>query len=184
MFGIVCFQRINRLYFISYSYQLYFIIISGLGTKEGRQHLTMKTFRAFRYVYKHYFDDFDWFMRTDDDSYVIMENLRYFLSQQDTHKAIHFGKKFKAVVKKGFVPTGPGCIFSKEALKRFSSSEAVKICPEADLGPDDVNIGRCFERLRKHGLCYKFKKINFCYQLDIEYRTLCKNANALLLKFH
>ena len=110
----------------------------------------MKTFRAFRYVYKHYFDDFDWFMRTDDDSYVIMENLRYFLSMQDTNKAVHFGHKFKVIVRSGYFAGGPGVIFSKEALKRFSSSEGVKLCPEADKGVDDVNIGLCMEHLREH----------------------------------
>ena len=129
---------------------LFCICIPGLGTEEGREYLTVKTFRAFRYVYKHYFDDFDWFMRTDDDSYVIMENLRYFLSMQDTNKAVHFGHKFKVIVRSGYFAGGPGVIFSKEALKRFSSAEGVKLCPEADKGVDDVNIGLCMEHLREH----------------------------------
>ena len=109
----------------------------------------MKTFRAFRYVYKHHFDDFDWFMRTDDDSYVIMENLRYFLSAQDTNKAVHFGHKFKAVVRSGYFAGGPGVILSREALRRFSTTEGIKLCPESHYGFDDVNIGRCMEKIRE-----------------------------------
>ena len=88
-------------------------------------------------------------MRTDDDSYVIMENLRYFLSGQDTNKAIHFGHKFKVIVKSGYFAGGPGVVFSKEALKRFSSPEGIELCPEDNKGIDDVNIGYCMEKLRE-----------------------------------
>ena len=50
---------------------------------------------AFDYVYQHYYNDFEWFMKADDDTYVIMENLRYFLSNEDTNEPIYFGHWFK-----------------------------------------------------------------------------------------
>ena len=43
----------------------------GLNISEGREHLTGKTMQAFRYVYENYFDKADWFMKADDDTYVI-----------------------------------------------------------------------------------------------------------------
>ena len=52
------------------------------GTYEDRSQLNKKTLAAFQHVHEHYGQDYDWYMRTDDDAYVIMENLRYFLSEQ------------------------------------------------------------------------------------------------------
>ena len=124
------------------------LYVSGLNTKEGREFLTEKTFKAFRYVYKHYFNDYDWFMRVDDDGYVIMENLRYFLSGQDTKSPIYFGHKFKVIVKQGFFSGGPGIVLSKEALHRFSTKGLEVCCNETNRAYiDDVNIGFCMETL-------------------------------------
>ena len=107
-------------------------------------------FKAFRYVYEHYFNDYDWFMRVDDDGFVIMENLRYFLSGQDTKSPIYFGHKFKAIVKQGYFAGGPGIVLSKEALHRFSTKGLEVCCNEANQKfLDDVNIGFCMETLGK-----------------------------------
>ena len=124
-------------------------LFSGLGLKEeGRKYLTIKTIRPFRYVYKHFFNDYDWFLKADDDSYVIMENLLYFLSSQDTNKPIYFGHKFKTYIKSGYFSGGPGIVLSKEALRRLGHA-GLDVCPEPVVAAGDLSLGRCMEKLSK-----------------------------------
>jgi len=48
----------------------------GLDVQEGHSNLYEKTKEAFKYLWKHHIQDADWFMKADDDTYVIVENLR------------------------------------------------------------------------------------------------------------
>ena len=59
--------------------------------EEGHDKLWPKTQKAFQYVWKHHRHDADWFLKADDDTYVLTENLRSFLSRHDPNEPRYFG---------------------------------------------------------------------------------------------
>jgi hypothetical protein len=66
--------------------------------KSSYGNLTQKTSLAFQFAYQNYFHDFDWFVKADDDTYIIVENLREFLRKQDPSQPVTFGYNFKVII--------------------------------------------------------------------------------------
>ena len=137
-------RRCNKVLFVSDEDNATFPVIN-FGTGKGREHLTARTMRAFDYIYEHHIDDADWFLKADDDTYVILENLRHLLSKYSPNDPIYFGYPFNTLVRQGYFSGGAGYVLSREALKRFGNRDS-KLCAE-DGGGEDVELGRCMERL-------------------------------------
>ena len=55
---------------------------------SGYWRLTLKTTLAFHYAYEHFLNDYDWFVKADDDTYLFIENLRLFLQTKNTSEPI------------------------------------------------------------------------------------------------
>ncbi|CAH0564897.1 unnamed protein product [Brassicogethes aeneus] len=118
----------------------------GLPVKDGRDNLWAKTKEAFKYLHNNnYTDKYDWFLKADDDTYVIVENLRLLLEPYSPNTPIYFGLKFKPYVKQGYMSGGAGYVLSKESVRRFVL-EAIpnkKLCKQSNSGAEDVEIGKC-----------------------------------------
>ncbi|XP_052796637.1 glycoprotein-N-acetylgalactosamine 3-beta-galactosyltransferase 1-like [Mya arenaria] len=139
-------HRCNKLIFISSVTNDSFPTV-GIDVPEGREHLTGKTMKAFQYVFDHHFDDADWFMKADDDTYTILENLRYFLLDQNKDSPIYFGHHFKTLVKQGYFSGGAGYVLSKEALRRFGAHGTNASMCRQDGGAEDAEFGKCMQNL-------------------------------------
>uniref|UniRef100_A0A8C2I8F2 N-acetylgalactosaminide beta-1,3-galactosyltransferase n=1 Tax=Cyprinus carpio TaxID=7962 RepID=A0A8C2I8F2_CYPCA len=118
----------------------------GLNTKEGRDQLYWKTIRAFHYVMEKHGDEADWFLKADDDTYVVVDNLRWILANHSPEDPLYFGRRFKPYVKQGYMSGGAGYVLSKEALRRFVEGFRTKVCTHTS-SVEDLALGQCMEKI-------------------------------------
>lgn len=121
----------------------------ALDVPEGREHLTAKTMKAFSVAYDKYHEKVDWYLKADDDTYIIMENLRHLLSKYDSNRPIYLGHKSTDFLKKGYNSGGAGYLLSKEAMKTMmEKADAFPKSCHIERGVEDFDIGRCLETFR------------------------------------
>ncbi|XP_002155616.4 glycoprotein-N-acetylgalactosamine 3-beta-galactosyltransferase 1 [Hydra vulgaris] len=133
-------KHCNLLVFMSSVEDKTFPVV-GLNVPEGRENLWLKTRAAWKYVYDKHYNDADWFIKADDDSFIIVENLRYFVSRYNTSDPHYFGRHF--VPYGGYNSGGAGYIFSKETLKRFNQILKNPHLCKLKSGAEDVEVGIC-----------------------------------------
>lgn len=137
--------------------------------EPGYMHLTQKTTLAFLFAFQNYVNEFDWFIKTDDDTYLLVDHLRDFLSTQNTSAPVTFGYNFRVIVEmrlssvdcmsiiafllqvlvpEGYHSGGASYVLSRESLRRFSQAHlsGSSFCRK-DGGAEDVEIARCLRGL-------------------------------------
>ena len=82
-----------------------------------------KAFAVMQYMYKHYVDDYDWFIRADDDFYLRGKKLTELLNMMDAGELISLGRagegreqdsgRLKLLKHEKYCMGGPGMIFSR-----------------------------------------------------------------------
>ena len=118
-----------------------------IDTEEKYLGIWAKTKEGFRRTYEEFYDKIDWVMKADDDTYVVLENLRYLLSSYNKSEPIWFGCEFKVIVKDGYMSGGAGYVLSKESLKRFATESLTdpSKCKQQANGMEDVEMGNCLK---------------------------------------
>ncbi|CAH8441058.1 unnamed protein product [Dicrocoelium dendriticum] len=115
-----------------------------LKQPEGRKHLWSKMRIILNYV-SQFADDYDFFLKADDDTFVIMENLRAALRLFNPEQLLMFGYPFKHIIPQGHLSGGAGYVISRGLLKELVNNVIDKhpACPTYDEDMEDVKISMC-----------------------------------------
>ncbi|XP_052250389.1 glycoprotein-N-acetylgalactosamine 3-beta-galactosyltransferase 1-like [Dreissena polymorpha] len=116
-----------------------------LPVHEGRSHLTAKIRLALFIAYNTFGDAFDWILKADDDTYVIMENLRHLLAKEDPTQPVYMGFQMKPHNARGYMSGGAGYVISSRALHDLVTTGFQSDACAKDGPNEDVDIGKCLE---------------------------------------
>lgn len=53
--------------------------------------LTDKVYLTFKYLYSRYGDQYDWYLKADDDTFIFVDHMREFLSDKNASQPVTFG---------------------------------------------------------------------------------------------
>ena len=117
---------------------------------EEYSNMWQKVRSMWRFVAKHYLDDFDWFFIGGEDLYVLPQNLRDYLKERpDPHEVPQFlGRRFRSKVQKVlFNSGGAGYTLSRAALRGYDAHFNDPRCnPTLHTPPEDVQIAKCLAK--------------------------------------
>ncbi|XP_068911727.1 chondroitin sulfate synthase 1 isoform X2 [Tenebrio molitor] len=136
----------------SYSEDVPLVALPGVDDTYPPQ---KKSFMMLKHMYDHYIDQYEWFLRADDDVYVRTDRLEELLRSIDSKKPWFIGQTGRGNTEEfgmlslesdeNFCMGGPGVIFSRETLKRMAPY--VDEClANLYTTHEDVELGRCVRR--------------------------------------
>lgn len=123
---------------------------------ESYDNMWQKVRSIWRFVGKHYADDFDYFFLGGDDLFVLPHNLRSYLATVGSPDELRFlGRRFKGYGQNNYFNSGgAGYTLSRGTLKLFVSKglDNPKCGPAAETSMEDVMIAQCLRRAFDIGL--------------------------------
>ena len=114
-----------------------------------------KAFKMLEYVYQNFVDNYEWFIRADDDVYLRTNKLRSYLLRLDSSDDLVIGQpgtgKKEEIGKLGlgkednFCLGGPGIMMTSSVLRNVGPNIVVCLNTTASYH-EDVEIGRCLRQ--------------------------------------
>ena len=94
--------------------------IVGLNVTGGRRHIATKSKAAWTYIYNNHLLDAEYFVKADPDTFLVVENLKYYLQHHDPDKCEFFGHTFhlpgyELLYNSG----GPGQVLSRQSVRKL-----------------------------------------------------------------
>jgi len=91
--------------------------------------------------------NFDWFLKVDAKTFVIVENLRYFVSSFDPSFPFYFGHTMSDAWKMYYNSAEAGIVMSRGALLQLQKALSEGLCPEDGSSSSDVELGKCLAKV-------------------------------------
>ncbi|PAV57316.1 hypothetical protein WR25_13719 [Diploscapter pachys] len=110
--------------------------------------LFWKTRLALYFLYNNVSSEFDWYFKADDDTYVIVENLRRYLSKFDPNEPHFIGYRLRRrMPENGYNAGGSGYVLSRAAMRMFATQlfHDKELCPYHEW--EDYAVARCLSSL-------------------------------------
>ena len=116
--------------------------------EDTYKNLTDKILLSFQDVYENH-NDYDWYLKADDDTFIFMDNLHDFLKDKNRNLPVTYGHNFKVKIEGGFQSGGAGYLVSNEAFKRISLSlkKDKDFCSKKS-GIEDIEVRLCLKKLK------------------------------------
>lgn len=123
-----------------------------IGGPEDRGRLWNKSREAWSYVYRHEVDNYDWFLKADDDTYIVWENLMAFVKSKNPDEPRYFGRQFNAT-RGEYYGGGSGILLSRGALRKVgmaADKDYWATWSTKKIGPEDLQTGQAMSRVGIH----------------------------------
>lgn len=123
----------------------------NVNIPDDRRKLIFKMQKVYQVVYDKYLNDFDFLLKADDDTYVIVENLKFLLWHYDANKPGYLGYHFNKFVNSGYMSGGAGYVISNRGLRHLITRGyrngvcEIKQRQEDPENSEDIETGRCLE---------------------------------------
>ena len=79
-----------------------------IDVTESYDNMANKVFEIIRKAYDSYFDDYNWFLLADDDTFIFVDHLYKFISTRSSEDFLTYGYNFKVTVPGGYHSGGAG----------------------------------------------------------------------------
>lgn len=120
--------------------------ILKVNFEEKYTNLTAKVLEALKYVHKNALGEFDWLLKADDDTYVIMENLKSFLANRCSNDNHTYGFNFNNG--ELYHSGGGGYLVSRETVRALGNAleSNASFCSMSQ-GYEDLEVAGCLHKL-------------------------------------
>ncbi|KAJ8252355.1 hypothetical protein COCON_G00216670 [Conger conger] len=132
-----------------------------------------KSFMMLKYMHDHYLDQYEWFMRVDDDIYIQTERLESFLRSLNSSRAVLLGQTGTGAQNElgtlalepgeNFCMGGPGVVMSREVLRQMAPHIG-QCLREMHTHHEDVELGRCVRRFAGVQCVWSYEMQQLFYQ--------------------